>query len=137
MRITKIIVTALIAVIEDLYAFFTGAPSVTGYLVDAIANAFNKAKQIVVDWFTSVIEYFTNFGTQIKDAISSWFDGVGNFFGGIFGGGGDDKQNNAGGVLAPAAQGITAQMATASPTSTTNNNSSVSGSSVYHNTRRS
>lgn len=118
-------VMGLILVIEDMYAFFTGAPSVVGVLWKSIQSAFEKAKQIVVDWFTSVLEYFTNFGTQIKDAISGWFDGVGNFFGGIFGGGGDDKQNNAGGVLAPAAQGITAQMATASPTSTTNNNSSV------------
>lgn len=117
--------TALIAVIEDIYAFFTGAPSVIGVLFDAISSAFDKAKQIVVDWFTSVLEYFTNFGTHIKDAISGWFDGVGNFFGGIFGGGGEEKQNNAGGVLSPAAQGLTAQMATASPSSTTNNNSSV------------
>ena len=118
-------VMGLILVIEDMYAFFTGAPSVVGVLWKSIQSAFEKAKQIVVDWFTSVLEYFTNFGTQIKDAISGWFDGVANFFGGIFGGGGEEKQNNAGGVLSPAAQGLTAQMATASPSSTTNNNSSV------------
>lgn len=117
--------TALALVVEDVWAFFEGAPSVTGVVVDAIKGAFDKAKQVVTDWFNSVIEYFKNFGTQIKDAISGWFDGVGNFFGGIFGGGGEEKQNNAGGVLSPAAQGLTAQMATASPSSTTNNNSSV------------
>lgn len=118
-------VTALVLVIEDLYAFFTGAPSVIGVLVDAIGDAFGKAKQIVVDWFASVIAYFTDFGKQVKDAIAGWFDGVGNFFSGIFGGRGDEKQTNAGGVLTPAAAGVTAQMAAASPTSNTNNNSSV------------
>ena len=117
--------TALALVVEDVWAFFDGAPSVTGVVVDAITGAFDKAKRVVIDWFNSVLEYFTNFGTQIKDAVSSWFDGVGNFFGGIFGGGDDEHRGSTGSAIAPAAQGVASAMATAPNTNNTNNNSSV------------
>lgn len=117
--------TALALVVEDVWAFFEGAPSVTGVVVDAITGAFDKAKQVVTDWFNSVLEYFTNFGTQIKEAVSSWFDGVGNFFGGIFGGGDDEHRGSTGSAIAPAAQGVASAMATAPNTNNTNNNSSV------------
>lgn len=114
--------TALITVLEDIYAFFTGAPSVTGILVDAISGAFDKAWQIVTGWVDSVLQVMTDFGTKIKDAIKGWFSGVGDFFGGLFG---NDEGTPEGQPIAQAAPAIASAMATQPNVNSTNNNSSV------------